>query len=107
VLSLKAGAFWSLLASPEKTKFTVSVSVLAPVPALPVLNNIQGTATCFPPVRLGVVVTPGVVVVAPGVVADVAPAELTDRIAKSMRPELGLIMASLSVPTCCPDELVT
>lgn len=105
------------------------VVVLVELVALPTVapeeelrSSIQGTTTCLPlPVKLlvvlpgvvvvvpGVVVALGVVVVAPGVVVlpRVVPAELTDRTAKSTRPDVGLMITSLSVPRFCPEELVT
>lgn len=88
----------------------------------PERSNIQGTATCLPePVRLASDPWPEVPAVAdwleaPGWVALLpAPVELvvsvsapplawpaldTERTAKSTRPDIGLIITSLSVPSC-------
>ena len=49
---------------------------------------------------------PGEVEVPPVAPAE-PPALLSDRMAKSIRPELGLTMKSLIVPICVPELLVT
>lgn len=94
------------------------------------LNRAQGTATCLPPAEVPLVLDnpPGLVappweelvprlllvdelvpwdeLVPPGVVAlpVLLPAlELTDITAKSTRPEWGLMMTSLIVPTSLPE----
>lgn len=92
----------------------------------PERSNIQGTTTCFPlpededsvlVVLLGVVLELVLLgVVLPGVVLELALVSLplvlpeapeTERIAKSIRPEAGLMITSLTVPRFWPDELVT
>lgn len=46
--------------------------------------------------------------VLPGLVlVELTPASLSERMAKSIRPERSLMMQSLTVPRVCPDELVT
>lgn len=84
-------------------------------------SSIQGTATCLPLVE---VVAPGLaallellsdgLVLVPELVPEglVAPPELlleelSERIAKSMRPEPGFTIWSLMVPRVSPEELLT
>jgi hypothetical protein len=104
--------------------------VLVELPIIEGLSNIQGTATCLPEalavelllspeelLLLGVVELPGVVeellLVAEPVpvelVSEVPPVEveplleLSDTMAKSIRPDIGLISTSSIVPKLCPE----
>ena len=90
-------------------------------------KSIQGTATCLPPARLellgevellelGLVELdepevselPVLLEVPEGLVElPVLPELLNERIAKSIRPEVGLIIQSLIVPSWLPDVPVT
>lgn len=86
------GADWSLLWSPAKVKLVVCPLVLVPACMLAGRNSIQGTATCLPPAE----------------VAEVPPAPpLKEITAKSIRPEVGLMMVSLMVPSVSPELLLT
>jgi hypothetical protein len=106
--------------------------VVLEVPVLAARNNIQGTATCFPLLDDEPRLLPPVVLLPPtalllpellvseevpveelvplGLVAApvlLAPEELNDRTAKSMRPEPGLMMTSLIEPIWLPELPVT
>ena len=90
-----------MVASPENVKVCCvsAVDVVAPCVEAD-RSNIQGTGTSLP--ALAVVVEPGVVeVVVPGVVvfASVPVMELSEITAKSIRPDAGLKMTSLIVPS--------
>jgi hypothetical protein len=129
---VNVGADWSFVESPEKLKLNWPEVALAPalVPVeLPMpdgLSSIQGTATCLPDALevelllrpeelLGVVELPGVelLLVAEPVpvelVSEVPPVELepllelSDTMAKSIRPDIGLISTSSIVPKLCPE----
>ena len=102
-----------MLVSPENVK-VCWLSVLAAGAVAPWAaagrSSIQGTATSLP--ALAVVVAPGVV--EPGVVeavevvlvvlvfASVPELELSEITAKSIRPDAGLKITSLIVPSDCP-----
>jgi hypothetical protein len=95
---------------PEPARVPLVEAVAEALPE-PERRSIQGTTTCLPPaveedsappllvVELDVLLVPAPLV-AP------APPE-TERMAKSMRPEDGLMMTSLTVPRFWPEELVT
>lgn len=112
-----------MLASPANTKLVwpLEVAEVLLLAIEPGRNSIQGTATCFPPAEVEVL---GELLV----VADVAleavelvseevldgeplvadPAEaFTETRAKSIRPECGLIITSLIVPSSALELLVT
>ena len=104
------GADCSLLVSPENVKvcWLSGVDVVAPWTAAPLAgagrSSIQGTGTSFPALA---VVEPGVVEVVevvPAVLvfASVPELELSAITAKSIRPDAGLKMTSLMVPSDCP-----
>jgi hypothetical protein len=126
------GADCSFVESPEKAKLNCPAValVLVELPIIEGLSNIQGTATCLPEalavelllspeelLLLGVVELPGVVeellLVAEPVpvelVSEVPPVEveplleLSDTMAKSIRPDIGLISTSSIVPKLCPE----
>jgi len=70
-------------------------------------NKAQGTATCFPPLA-ELLVALLLVLLELGVLLELVPPELlTDRMAKSIFPDVGLIKTSLMVPRLSPEELVT
>ena len=100
----KLGAEDSLLASPLKTKLVcppelpVEVVVVLLLPLEFARKSIQGTATCLPP---------ALEVLLEGEELLEAPEELSERTAKSIRPELGLIITSLMVPNSPLELLVT
>jgi hypothetical protein len=107
VLASNVGADCNLLASPLKTKLNCWPAelgvedALLPAPAIEDgRRRLQGTAICLP-------VLEDVVLEAPGKVAeDLGPELLSERIAKSTRPEAGLMMTSLIVPASLPELLV-
>ena len=129
MVASKFGADSSLLMSPVNTK--LGCCKLPAVPVTPVelellkpdedeapavdedLNSIHGTATCLPPTLDVVEPSPVLAEVELEVVPEVellfaAPVALVrDRIAKSTRPEAGLIIVSLIVPISLPDDPVT
>ncbi len=97
-------------------------------------RSIQGTATCLPPeedkllpeeLPLGLVLPPELLdeprllLLLPWLLLEpdedplgllllpVLPLEFSERTAKSMRPEVGLIIVSLMVPSVSPEEPVT
>jgi len=81
-------------------------------------KSIQGTATCLPLLELlsdGVVLLLEGLVLVPelepeGLLAPpelLLPEELSERMAKSIRPEPGFTMTSLMVPRVSPEELLT
>lgn len=86
--------------------------VLEPaLPEPPDRRSIQGTTTCLPPLvdeedNALLLVGELEELVVPGSVEPEVPPE-TERMAKSMRPEDGLMIISLMVPRLCPEELVT
>jgi hypothetical protein len=82
-----------LLPCAPPTELLVPLGVLLPVPAVLSLG-----LTLLP-------VTLELGVMEPGVL--VAELPLSDTTAKSIRPEVGLINTSRTVPNDCPDELVT
>ena len=93
-----------MLVSPLNTKpvCPAVVVVVDPTPAVEeAFNNIQGTATCLPPV---VAVAPVALVLLVLEVLEPTlpelPAPLTEMTAKSSRPEFGFTMLSLMVPIC-------
>ena len=117
------------MVSPVNTK--LAWLVVLEVPVLEVRNSTHGTATCLPELEDPRLLPP-VVLLPPtallltallvsaevpldellplGVVAPPvppAPEELNDRTAKSIRPEPGLMIRSLIVPTWLPQLLVT
>ena|SRR5882672_9312338 len=105
------GADCSLLVSPENVKvcWLSVVDVVAPWIAVPLAgagrSSIQGTGTSFPALA---VVEPGGVVEVAGVVpvglvfTSVPEIELSEITAKSTRPDAGLKITSLIVPSDCP-----
>lgn len=132
VLASKLGADSSLLCSP----LNANVSCPAPLDVLLLMfsgrRSFQGTATCLPlaPAELadpdellvaellppalprllpeGLVALPVLLpegLVALPVLPEAPP--LSERIANSIRPELGLMMQSLIVPNCVPELLTT
>jgi hypothetical protein len=111
-LASKFGADCNLLVSPVKTKLGCSVLVLVPA-ALAAgledgLKSIHGTATCLPPAtEVGEVIPEGLDV-APGVglIAPAPAPSFNEIIANSSRPEAGLTIVSVIVPTSLPEELV-
>lgn len=126
-----------MLVSPEKVKFSCWLLVMPVVPVVPVVlvevlapedderNSIQGTATCLPlELERLLELDPGLELelsgLVPGVVELLVPEELplglepapeapelSDRIANSIRPELGLRIKSLMVPSVSPVEPAT
>lgn len=86
-------------------------------------RSIQGTATCLPLLEEELELAelwseelelpPGLVLLPEllpeGLVAppELLLLELSERMAKSMRPEPGLTMTSLTVPSVSPEELLT
>lgn len=121
MLWLKVGADWSLLASPENTKVMledptadpVLVEAEAELPE-PERRSIQGTATCLPlpaeddsALLLVVELELELVVLLVSVSLVLPAAPETERTAKSIRPEDGLMMTSLKVPRLWPEEPVT
>jgi len=119
VLASKFGADWSLLWSPLNTKLCcelelemlpLEAELLAPPE---VFSKLQGTATCLLPLLLDEL-APGEEDDAeelPALDASLVDAlelpPVTDRIAKSTLPELGLIRTSLIVPMVLPEDEVT
>lgn len=113
-----------MVASPEKTNAVLPElePVVPLVELLPVLEAIeppelrsiiQGTATCRPPpdeLERPLVLAVSLLLPELDVFED-EPLPLwppvTDRIAKSMRPEVGLMITSRTMPRLCPEELVT
>jgi hypothetical protein len=118
VLWLKEGADCSLLASPEKTNVMLEdptedaalVDAVAEEAPDPERRSIQGTTTCLPLVvdddNAPLLVVELDVLLVPVPLVVPAPPE-TERIAKSIRPDEGLMMTSLTVPRFWPEELVT
>ena len=105
-----------MLASPENTKVVAELELEAIVLELALIEppdrrSIQGTTTCLPPLvdeEDNVLLLVGELeeLVVPGSVEPEVPPE-TERMAKSMRPEDGLMIISLMAPRLCPEELVT
>jgi hypothetical protein len=112
VLGSKAGAVCNLLMSPEYVKLICAwLEDVVVLPSKPACNSDHGTATSLaPPTVLAV---PEVVEDVPslslvGVLELADPVEpLSEITAKSILPELGLIMSSLIVPIDSPDEAFT
>jgi len=113
VLESNEGADCSLVVSPLNVNVCeLELLLLLPEDAgeLPLeegFSKAHGTATCFPdedpPLRLELEL--GELLLAP-LLLD--PLELeSDRIAKSARPEFGLMMTSLIVPRLSPEEPCT
>lgn len=114
---LNEGAASSLLLSPVNTKLVWLLEPLRPLlelelelllELLAVLEGrsiIQGTGTSFSPLEPLVEELEGLVELEelPPLVA----LELSERTAKSIRPEEGLTMTSLMVPKVLPEESVT
>lgn len=103
-----------MLASPLKTKLVcppeLPVEVVVLLLLLPLgfaRKSIQGTATCLPPALEVLEVEEELEVLPEGDELLDAPEELSDRTAKSIRPELGLIITSLMVPNSPLELLVT
>jgi hypothetical protein len=117
-----------LLGSPMKVKLGCCPAPLVElVPPAGELgrSSIQGTATCLPLLELELEVllellSDGVVLLLEGLVLvpelepegllappELPLEELSDRIAKSIRPEPGFTIWSLMVPRVSPEELLT
>jgi hypothetical protein len=84
------------------------LAVMLEAPELDARSRLHGTATCFPeldrPEAVAEVDVLGVV----GELVELVPAEpLSEMIANSTFPELGLMIASWIVPSVSPDELCT
>jgi len=114
VLASKLGADCSLLVSPVKTNVcwpsdepVVVLLLLVPLLLLPdsldERSKVQGTATCLPmPLEL-VLLLVDELELEPGELELLEPELLKERTAKSMRPELGLTITSLIVPSVSPE----
>jgi hypothetical protein len=104
VLASKLGADSNLVLSPEKTKLGCCKLVLlvaeALTPWLEERRSIQGTATCLPPAA-GLVeeLIPVLVDELELALPVLEPGLVSDRTANSTRPDRGLMMVSLMVPT--------
>ncbi len=114
VFGSKLGAESSLLVSPANVKLGCCPLVLEElVELLDELllleagrRSIQGTATCLPEALEEL---PDVDELALALLPELLepPEELSDKTAKSIRPEAGLMMVSLIVPSWLPDVPVT
>ncbi len=113
LLWLKEGAASSLLLSPVKVKLVWLVEPLDPLLELVLLlallaelegrSIIQGTGTSFSPLEPVLEVLDVL-----EALLELLPAlELSERTAKSSRPEVGLTITSLIVPRVLPEESVT
>lgn len=108
-MASNVGADCNLLVSPVNTKLycwplTLELELEAPLllddPPIEGRSKLHGTATCLPVAEDDALEALG------EVPAALVPELLTESTAKSTRPNAGLMMTSLIVPTSLPELLV-